>query len=252
MTAPATHERSTPHRLPGDIISRGVWLSYRFTLRYRDVQERLCARGLIVSHDAIRTWGRKCGQGDAKQLRHRCPRPGDQGHSDEGLLTMHGKRHYLWRAVDQDATGRARRVQSRRHQQAGKKVFRTLLKGCQDLPRVISPAQLKSYGAAKRESLPRVAPRQRRYRNDRGEHCHRPTRQREYHMQGCKSPGHAPRFLSAAGPMAPHCRPRRHLWSASAYRQAMRKRCARWAEITGTKRAAEGRGRGRIDAPCVR
>ena len=41
-------------------------------------------------------------------------------------------------------------------------------------------------------------------------------------MHGCTSPGHAQRFLSAYGPIAPHCRPRRHLWSASGSREERR------------------------------
>ena len=57
-------------------------------------------------------------------------------------------------------------------------------------------------------------------------------------MQGLKSAGHALRFLSAYGPIAQHFRPRRHLLSASEYRQEIRKRFESWAEITGTERAA--------------
>jgi putative transposase len=57
-------------------------------------------------------------------------------------------------------------------------------------------------------------------------------------MQGFKSAGHAQRFLSAYGPIAQHFRPRRHLLSASAYREEMRSRFESGAEITGTKRAA--------------
>ena len=41
-------------------------------------------------------------------------------------------------------------------------------------------------------------------------------------MQGFKSAGHAQRFLSAYGPIAQHFRPRRHLLSASEYREEMR------------------------------
>jgi putative transposase len=70
------------------------------------------------------------------------------------------------------------------------------------------------------------------------ENSHRPTRQREYRMQGFKSPGHAQRFLSAYGPIAHHFRPRRHLLSAADYRQEMRNRFESWAEVTGTERAA--------------
>jgi putative transposase len=57
-------------------------------------------------------------------------------------------------------------------------------------------------------------------------------------MQGFKSPGHAQRFLSAYGPIAQHFRPRRHRFSAPAYRQEIRKRCQIWDEITGTELAA--------------
>jgi putative transposase len=93
-------------------------------------------------------------------------------------------------------------------------------------------------GAAKREMLPGVEHRQSRYLNNRCENSHRPTRQRERRMQRFKSAGHAQRFLSAYGPICQHFRPRRHLLSASAYRQEMRQRFASWAEVTGTERAA--------------
>ena len=63
------------------------------------------------------------------------------------------------------------------------------------VPRVIITDKLKSYGAAKREILPGVEPRQHRYLNNRAENSHQPTRQRERRMQGFKSPGHAQWFL---------------------------------------------------------
>ena len=157
---------------------------------------------------------------------------------DDVFLTINGKRHYLWRAVDQDDNVLDILVQSRRNKQAAKKFFRKLLKGCQYIPRVMITDKLKSYGAAKRELLPGVEHRQSRYLNNRCENSHRPTRQREYRMQGFKSPGHAQRFLSAYGPIAQHFRPRRHLLSALAYRVEMGKRFASWAEITGTAQAA--------------
>jgi putative transposase len=98
--------------------------------------------------------------------------------------------------------------------------------------------KLKSYGAAKREILPGVEHRQSRYLHNRCENSHRSTRQRERRMQGSKSPGHAQRFLSAYGPISQPFRPRRHLLSASEYRDEMRYRFESWAEVTGTKRAA--------------
>src|SRR5919199_3402245 len=238
MTSPATSERYKNHRFPGEIISHGVWLYYRFTLSYRDVEELLFERGITVSHEAIRQWCRKCGQDDANRLRRRRPQPGDTWHLDEVFLTINGKRHDLWRAVDQDDNVLDILVQKRRNKQAAKKFFRKLLKGLQYVPRVIITDKLKSYGAAKREILPGVEHRQSRSLNNRCENSHRPTRQREYRMQGFKSAEHAQRFLSAYGPLTQHFRPRRHLLSASAYRREMRQRFESWAAITGTEWAA--------------
>ena len=162
MPPPATSERSKHHRLPGEIISHGVWLYYRFTLSDRDVEESLFERGITVSHEAIRQWCRKCGQAYAKRLRRRRPRPGDQWHLDEVFLTIHGARHYLWRAVDQDDKVLDILGQSRRHKHAAKKFFRKLLKGLTYVPRVIITDTLKSSGTAKREIFPGVEHRQSR------------------------------------------------------------------------------------------
>ena len=238
MTPSADPARYKNHRFPGEIISHGVWLYYRFPLSYRDVQEILFERGITVTHEAIRQWCLKFGQDYANQLKHRRAQPGDKWHLDEVFLTIHGERHYLWRAVDQDDNVLDILVQSRRNKQAAKKFFRKLLKGLQYVPRVIITDKLKSYGAAKREILPGVEHRQSRYLNNRCENSHRPTRQRERRMQGFKSAGHAQRFLSAYGPIAQHFRSRRHLLSAPEYRNEMGQRFASWAEITGTKRAA--------------
>jgi putative transposase len=83
-----------------------------------------------------------------------------------------------------------------------------------------------------------VEHRQHRYLNNRAENSHQPTRQREQRMQGFKSPGHAQRFLAAYGPIVQHFRPRRHRWSAPAYRQEMQQRYQVWGEITGMRMAA--------------
>jgi putative transposase len=226
------------HRFPTEIISHGVWLYFRFCLSYRDVEELLFARGIIVSYEAIRKWCRKFGQQYANQLRRRRPQPGDKWHLDEVFLSINGQRQYLWRAVDQDGQVLDILVQRRRDKHAAKKFFRKLLKGCRYVPRVIITDRLKSYGAAKREILPGVEHRQHRYLNNRAENSHQPTRQRERHMRGFKSPGHAQRFLSVYGPIAQHFRPRRHRVSASAYRQKMRQRFDTWRDITSLSTAA--------------
>jgi putative transposase len=193
-----------------------------------------------MQDEAIRKWCRKFGQSYANQLRRRHPRPGDKWHLDEVFLTINGARYYLWRAVDQDGHVLDILVQRRRDKKAAKTFFRKLLKGCQYVPRVIITDKLKSYEAAKREILPSVEHRQHRYLNNRAENSPQPTRQRERRMQGCKSPGHAQRFLSAYGPIAQHFRPRRHRSSATEYRQEMRQRFDSWRDITNLPTAASG------------
>src|SRR5256712_7609155 len=225
-------------RFPPEIISHAVWLYFRFSLSFRDVEEILAQRGVVVTYETVRQWCLTFGQSYANELRRRRPRCGDKWYMDEMVLTIRGKKHYLWRAVDQDGNVLDILVQSRRNKKAAKRFFRKLLKGLHYVPRVIITDKLKSYAAAKREILPGVEHRQSRYLNNRCENSHRPTRQREYRMQGFKSPGHAQRFLSAYGPISQHFRPRRHLLSASAYREEMRNRFESWAEITGTERAA--------------
>jgi putative transposase len=151
---------------------------------------------------------------------------------DEVFLTINGERHHLWRAVDQDGNVLDILVQRRRNKTVAKKFFRKLLKRCQYVPRVIITDKRKSYGAAKQEILPGVEHRQHRYLNNRAENSHQPTRQRERHMQGFKSPGQAQRFLAAYGLIAQHFRPRRHRLSAADYRQEMRRRFATWQRLT--------------------
>ena len=89
----------------------------------------MAERGVILTYEAVRYWCRKFGQAYANQLRRRRPRPGDKWHLDEVFLTIHGERHYLWRAVDQDGHVLDILVQRRRDKHAAKKFFRKLLKG---------------------------------------------------------------------------------------------------------------------------
>jgi putative transposase len=238
MNPPPTTNPYKRHRFPGEIISHCVWLYFRFCLSYRDVEELMAERGIILTYEAVRYWCRKFGQAYANQLRRRRPRPGDKWHLDEVFLTIQGERHYLWRAVDQDGHVLDILVQRRRDKKAAKTFFRKLLKGLTYVPRVIITDRLKSYGAAMREILPSVEHRQHHYLNNRAENSHQLTRQREQRMQGFKSPGHAQRFLSAYGPIVSHFRPRRHRLSAPAYHQEMRQRFQTWQEITGLAVAA--------------
>ena len=44
------------YRFPAEIIQHAVWIYLRFTLSYRDVEELLAERGIVVSHETVRRW----------------------------------------------------------------------------------------------------------------------------------------------------------------------------------------------------
>jgi len=90
------------YRFPREIISHGVWLYHRFSLSFRDVEELLAKRGVMVTYETIRQWCRKFGPEYARKLYRRQGRLGDVWHLDEVFVKIRGERHYLWRAVDQD------------------------------------------------------------------------------------------------------------------------------------------------------
>src|SRR5918911_5360404 len=136
------------YRFPPEIISHCVWLYFRFSLSFRDVEELMAQRGVVLTYETVRQWCLKFGQTYANELRRRRPRPGDKWHLDEVVLKINGQTHYLWRAVDQHGTVLDILVQRRRDKVAAKKFFRKLLKGLRYVPRVIVTDMLGSYQAA--------------------------------------------------------------------------------------------------------
>ena len=129
-------------------------------LRLRDVSELLLMRGINVSHETIRERGLPFGQTYANEIKRRAPRRDDKWHMDEMCLVMKGKKHWLWRAVDQDGYELDILLQSHKNKKVAKRFFRKLLKGLLYVPRVIITDKLPSYSPAKKEILPGVEHRQ--------------------------------------------------------------------------------------------
>ncbi len=142
------------YRFPSDIISHAVWLYYRFSVSFRDVEDLLAERGVTVTYEAIRQWCRKFGLDYARRLRHRRGRQGDTWYLDELFLQIQGRRQYLWRAVDEDGDVLDILVQSRRDRRAALRFFRKLLKGQGCVPRRLVTDKLRSYPAACRTVMP--------------------------------------------------------------------------------------------------
>ena len=92
--------RRTP--IPFEIISYAVWVYHRFCMSFRDVEDLLAERHIIVSYEAIRRWCRKFGPDYARRLKKKQCRLGDTWYLDELFVRINGQQQYLWRAVDQD------------------------------------------------------------------------------------------------------------------------------------------------------
>ncbi len=152
-------------RYPAEIISHCVWLYHRFPLSFREVEEMMMARGVVVTYETLRQWCRKFGQTYANGLRRRRPRPRDKWHLDEIFIKIHGKSHYLWRAVDQDGNVLDILVTFRRDAKAATRLFRQLLRGLRFVPRVVVTDKVASYGVAHRRLIPSVEHRRSKYLN---------------------------------------------------------------------------------------
>jgi putative transposase len=192
----SARSRYRGHRFPPEIIGYAVWLYHRFCLSFRDVEDLLAQRGIIVSYETIRQWWRKFGPDYARRLQKKQGRLGDTWYLDELFVRINGQQQYLWRAVDQDGEVIDILLQSRRDQPAAERFLRRLLRGQGKQPFRIITDKLKSYAAASRTILPGVTHDTQQYANNRAEISHQPTRMRERQMRRFKSPRQAQRFLS--------------------------------------------------------
>ena len=211
---------------------------HRLPLSFREVEELMGVRGVIATDETIRHWCAKFGPVYAAGLRRRQPRPGDTWHLDEVFLTINGRRHDLWRAVDQDGTVLDILVQPRRDAKAAKRFFRNLLTRQCRVPRVLVTDKLRSYQAAHRAVMPSVKHRQSRYLNNPGGElapADPPTRTRH---ETIPHPRLSPTVPGGVQRDLPAFPARRHRLTADDYRTAMTDRFATWNDITRSSKAA--------------
>ena len=185
------------HRFPSEVISSAVWLYFRFTLSFRDVEELLAQRGVEVSRETVRCWALKFGPLIAANLKRRRGPPTGRWHLDEMVVKIRGQRLFLWRAVDDEGEVLDVLVPKRRNKAAALKLLRKLLKNQGIHPEAIVTDGLASYRAAMRELNLQKRHRPGRLRdNNRAENSHLVIRRRERKQQRFKSQGSAQRFLS--------------------------------------------------------
>src|SRR3954470_10138754 len=220
------------HRFPPEVIRHAVWLYLRFALSYRDVEELLADRGLDVSYETVRRWVLKFGPNYARNLRRLRPRPSDQWHLDEMVVSIQGRHMYLWRAVDSEGEVLDLLVQPERDKAAALRLMRKLLRKQGYAPRVLVTDKLRSYGCARRELGLSARHEQGLRKNNRAENSHQPARRRERKMQRFKSPGSAQRFLSSHSAVHNTFNLQRHLISRRTLRLFRAEAAVHWASAT--------------------
>ncbi len=216
------------HQFPPEIIPHTVRLYLRFTSSYRDVEELQAKRGLGVSYRTIRRWVLKFGPAYARNLRQLRPCPTDTWHLDEMVVSIQGKRMYLWRAVDSVGEILAILVQPKRDKAAALRLMRKLLKKQGMAPNVLVADKLPSYGAAKRELGLSACHEQGLCKNNGTDNSHQVVRRRERKMQSFKSPGSAQRFLSIHSAVYNTFNLQRHLISRRTLRFVRAEAAVQW------------------------
>ena len=133
------------YRFPPEIIQQAIWLYLRFTLSFRDVEDLLAERGIMVSYETVRRWVNHFGPKIAADLRKRRPKPHTTWHLDEVYLKIDGRMVYLWRAVDAEGEVLDVLVQAKRNKRAALKLMRKLLKNYGFVPDKFVTDDLRSY-----------------------------------------------------------------------------------------------------------
>jgi len=182
------------HRFLPQIIAHAVWLYFRLPLSLRLVEEMLLERGIVVSYETIRRWGKKFGPGFVRRLRRKKPCADDVWHLDEAVITIGG--------------------QKRRNTKAAKRLLTRLSEEARPGTQAYRDRQATLLWATKRQVMPNVEHWSHKGLNNRSENSHIPLRKRERAMQDFRSPAGLQRFSSIFSAVRNHFVPPRSKRSA--------------------------------------
>jgi putative transposase len=213
---------------PSDVIALVVLWRLRYKLSLRDLAEMFLMRGIVFSHEAVRDWEAKLTPALAEELRRRRRRHvGRSWYIDETFIKVHGRWHYLYRAIDRDGALVDVMLSERRDLAAAKAFFRSARTVTRVVPDRVTTDGHDSYPAAIRSELGEaVRHRTNVYLNNRLEQDHRGIKDRYRSMRGFNSAISAGRFCRAFDELRSFLRVRSfHRQHVSAERRRLRRLC---------------------------
>jgi putative transposase len=233
MKLPSSFPYLKGFRYPRDVIADVVWVYHRFARSTADVEDLLAERGVVVSCETVRLWFNRFGSDFTGCIRRDRPRPNDKWHLDDVVISINGKKHWLWRAVDADGLVLGALVQGREDRRAAQKLAaEKLLRTPSRTPCVMVTDKPGSEGAARTGMGLNVEHRQHKDLNNRAKNAHLPTRWLKRIMKHrFTSARHLKRLVFILDGVANLCNCPRHAMSSSGDRAPRSGAIIAWREI---------------------
>jgi IS6 family transposase len=173
-------------RFPPDVIAVAVRWYLRYALSYRDIEELLAERGIVVDHVTVYRWVQRFTAlfiDAARPCRHS---PGDRWFVDETYLRIAGRWCYLYRAVDQFGQVIDVLLSARRDANAARAFFGSAMMTTQTQPVEVVTDRAHAYIRVIEEAVPAAWHHVERYANNPVECDHGRLKARLRPMRGLK------------------------------------------------------------------
>src|SRR3954452_21679377 len=118
------------HCFPKVVILQAVYFKLRFSVSYRDVEELLSIRGVIVDHATVQRWVYKFTPLIEAGFKKRRKIVGNSWRMDETYIKVKGEWMYLYRAVDKEGNTVDFLLTKTRNKLANNEAIRTYNKRC--------------------------------------------------------------------------------------------------------------------------
>jgi putative transposase len=181
---------------PTNLICLVILWRVRYKLSLRELAEMLLQRGIIFTHEAVRSWETKLTPHLTEALcKKRRGAIGDSWYVDETYVKVQGQWHYLYRAIEKDGQLVDVRLSETRDLAAAETFFRSAWTVTGVTPDRITTDGHDAYPHAIRNVFgDQVIHRTNRYFNNHLEQGHRGIKQRSRPMCGFKQGQSAARF----------------------------------------------------------